>query len=150
MVWNPHVHGWTYMAPLPTNTWPLPTTIVPSGVWAHAAPPAQAWELISADGAIFNLVAFFELVAVNFGAAAHRWLEEQRALIRTEGKDWQSALVLQSDKLQDLLKGWDTNGDGKISKKEFRRGVAALGVGAPSNEVCATRRACQRPGSSRA
>ena len=32
----------------------------------------------------------------------------------------------------DLFKSWDTDGDGTISKKEFRRAMVALGVSGPS------------------
>ena len=38
-------------------------------------------------------------------------------------------------KLIDLFREWDVDGNGAIDKKEFRRGVAALGYDAPRKEV---------------
>ena len=45
------------------------------------------------------------------------------------------SLMRSSDRVCDLFKKWDEDGDGAISKKEFRKAVAALGYDAPKKDV---------------
>ena len=82
----------------------------------------------------FNVAAFIEQVLVSFGIQAFKWLEQQRAFIDSV-HNWQSALLQNRHALLDLLTEWDTNDDGQISKKEFRKGVQALYPTAPPSEV---------------
>lgn len=84
---------------------------------------------------LFNVLAFFELVMVNYGLQAEKWLHAQLERMRAEGEGWMAALERQTDSLEFLLNQWDVNGDGLISKQELRRGVAKLGVGAPAREI---------------
>lgn len=84
---------------------------------------------------LFNVVAFFELVMVNYGLQAEKWLHAQLERMRAEGEGWIAALERQNQALESLLRQWDTNGDGKITKLELRRGVNALGIGAPAGEI---------------
>ena len=73
---------------------------------------------------------------VNFGGEAKKWLDKQLSQINSGVvSNWQSALVSQADKMETLLKSWDSDGDGKISRREFRRGIKKLGVGAPEREA---------------
>ena len=44
-------------------------------------------------------------------------------------------LVKHSVRVIDLFKDWDDDGNGQISKKEFRKAIAALGMAAPKAEV---------------
>ena len=87
---------------------------------------------------MFNVVAFGEQVLVNFGLQAHKWLETQQAFVASVQR-WDIALFNHSSALADLFHEWDTDGDGKITKKEFYRGVAKLIPAAPISEA---RRAC--------
>mmetsp|Transcript_2709 Transcript_2709/g.7146 ORF Transcript_2709/g.7146 Transcript_2709/m.7146 type:complete len:141 (-) Transcript_2709:149-571(-) len=45
------------------------------------------------------------------------------------------SLVLQANRVMNLFQGWDANGDGIISRDEFRTGVSELGVVAPPAEI---------------
>ena len=82
----------------------------------------------------FNVAAFIEQVLVSYGIQAFKWLEQQRAFIASVS-NWQGALRQNLHALFDLFTEWDTNGDGQISKKEFRKGVQALYPTAPPGEV---------------
>merc|ERR1719272_16366 len=59
---------------------------------------------------LFNVVAFFELVMVNYGLQAEKWLHAQRERMRAEGHGWLAALQQQQQALESLLTRWDANG----------------------------------------
>ena len=48
-------------------------------------------------------------------------------------------LKTNSVKLVDLFTEWDEDGNGGLDKKEFRKGVAALGYEAPQKDVDASK-----------
>lgn len=82
----------------------------------------------------FNLVAMVEQIVVSFGSSAQKWLEAQRKDLEVY-VPWKSALRSQSAVLKQLLVEWDKDNSGTISKKEFRRGVQAVGVRAPLHQI---------------
>ena len=45
------------------------------------------------------------------------------------------ALAKGAMKILDLFRDWDEDGDGLVSKREFRKALAALGADAPRSEV---------------
>ena len=61
-------------------------------------------------------------------------VDDQRKSIN-DMQTWISALHQNRHALLDLFNEWDVNGDGAISKKEFRKGIEALNIGAPISEV---------------
>ena len=73
-------------------------------------------------------------VMVSFGLQAKAWLEKQRLLL-VGRSTWKIALQQNSEALLLLFETWDRDGDGRISKQEFRRGVNAMGLFAPLSEV---------------
>lgn len=83
---------------------------------------------------LFNVFAMAELVLVNFGLQAHKWLEAQRAFVASVQR-WDLALWKYRSALVDLFHEWDTDGDGQITRKEFYRGVTKLIPAAPMNEA---------------
>lgn len=83
---------------------------------------------------MFNLAAFVEQILVNFGLAARKWLETQRAFV-TSVQRWDNALKKHRRSLFALFEEWDVDGDGHITKKEFYRGVRKLVPAAPAAEV---------------
>mmetsp|Transcript_36996 Transcript_36996/g.92465 ORF Transcript_36996/g.92465 Transcript_36996/m.92465 type:complete len:382 (-) Transcript_36996:297-1442(-) len=83
---------------------------------------------------MFNIVAFIEQVLVSFGIQANKWLEAQHNMIKGV-ETWEAALLQNRHALLDLFAEWDVNGDGLISKKEWRKGVEAIGLKAPITEV---------------
>lgn len=83
---------------------------------------------------LFNVFAMAELVLVNFGLQAHKWLEAQRAFVASVQR-WDLALWKYRSALVDLFHEWDADGDGQITRKEFYRGVTKLIPAAPMNEA---------------
>ena len=45
------------------------------------------------------------------------------------------ALTRQAVRVIDLFREWDENGDGRVTKKEFRRAMGMLGLEAPRTDV---------------
>ena len=84
----------------------------------------------------FNIAALMEQILVCYGMVAHKWLEEQRTLIK-HAQTWKTALLRNRHAMMELLNEWDEDGNGTISRKEFRKGIEALGVHAPIEEVTA-------------
>ena len=87
---------------------------------------------------LFNVFAIAELVLVNFGLQAHKWLEAQRAFVASVQR-WDLALWKHRSALVDLFHEWDTDGDGRITRKEFYRGVTKLIPAAPISEASVMR-----------
>lgn len=83
---------------------------------------------------LFNIFGFLELILVNLGMAAHAWVEEQRALMN-ESEDWATTFKNNAHHVVAAMTGWDTDSDGKLTKLEFRRGVASLGIGVPRKKI---------------
>ena len=79
---------------------------------------------------IFNFFAFWELVAVNLGMSAYKWLTEQRKLLQGQ-VDWAKELLKNSDYLVSYLELWDKDKSGSVDKHEFRKGVDRLKLGVP-------------------
>ena len=61
------------------------------------------------------------------------YLQERDALRKT--RPWVKALATKKSEVFELFKLWDTSGDGKVDKGEFRRGIAKLGFDAPIYEI---------------
>jgi len=57
--------------------------------------------------------------------------DEERPL----GEQLKAALSKQAIRVLDLFRDWDTNGDGQVSKKEFRNAMPALGMDLPIDVV---------------
>jgi len=75
-----------------------------------------------------------EQIVVSFGSSAQKWLEAQRKDLEVY-IPWKTALRSQRSVLKQLLIEWDKDHSGTISKKEFRRGVQAVGVRAPLHQI---------------
>lgn len=88
----------------------------------------------------FNLAAFTEQVAVNFGFQADAWLEvarsEELAKLPIKQK-LLASLSAHRERLVQLFAEWDVDGDGKLSLVEFHRAIEALGAakGVPNSAV---------------
>ena len=82
----------------------------------------------------FNVVAMVEQVMVSFGSSIKKWLDLQTKELNAH-TSWTKAMEMNKDKVSALFKEWDVNGDGKLSKKEFRRGIRIMKLQAPVAEV---------------
>ena len=82
----------------------------------------------------FNVVAFIEQVAVSFGLQAASWLDDERRILELT-RSWKEAIGTNRQALSELFREWDTDGDGMVSKREFRKGVTMLRLGAPVEAV---------------
>ena len=75
---------------------------------------------------IFNFFAFWELVAVNLGMSAYKWLTDQRKLLQGQ-VDWAKELLKNSDYLVSYLELWDKDKSGFFAARgkvvERRGGV---------------------------
>ena len=81
----------------------------------------------------WTLIALLLLVLSSFGLQMRLWLEEKKRKLLLA--DWQQVLLRERDAFMQLVEEWDTDGSGSVTKLEFRKGVAALGVHAPRDEV---------------
>ena len=54
---------------------------------------------------------------------------------KSAGQQLKELLASALLQVKELLMYWDENGDGLIDAKEFRKAIAALGIGAPRKEV---------------
>ena len=85
---------------------------------------------------LFILLTFMEQVAVSFGRQALKWYETQQHRVAATST-WLQALNQSSSSLEKLFKEWDEagDGDGMVSKAEFRHGVMKLRVGARQEDI---------------
>lgn len=88
---------------------------------------------LSLGSFFWTVAALVILVLSSFGFQVSQWLE--RKLNQLHQVDWQDALLRERDTLIALLYEWDHDKSGHISKREFRKGVEALGVYAPREEI---------------
>ena len=51
------------------------------------------------------------------------------------GEQLREALVANAVRVIDLFKDWDEDGDGTVSKKEFRKAMPMLGLDVPRDEI---------------
>ena len=89
---------------------------------------------------LFNIVILFEQLLVHFGLLAQQWLNAQRSYVNSVQK-WDRMLYQQRHGLDDLFREWDTNGDGRITKKQFLRGIKKLAPATPIAEARSRRAA---------
>ena len=89
---------------------------------------------------LFNIVILFEQLLVHFGLLAQQWLNAQRSYVNSVQK-WDRMLYQQRHRLDDLFREWDTNGDGRITKKQFLRGIKKLAPATPIAEARSRRAA---------
>ena len=83
---------------------------------------------------LFNIVILFEQLLVHFGLLAQQWLNAQRSYVNSVQK-WDRMLYQQRHRLDDLFREWDTNGDGRITKKQFLHGIKKLAPATPIAEA---------------
>ena len=84
--------------------------------WFFRLSPRRIVQFIT--GCIFfNFLGFIGVVIVSFGSLSSRWLEDQQKMLR-KYVDWRQHLGKNADVLVMLLKEWDTDGNGLISKSE--------------------------------
>jgi len=76
---------------------------------------------------MFNAVAMIEQIAVSYGLNARKWLEDQRNELRSS-MPWKEELVKHKGRVVDVMKTFDVDNDGTVSKKEFRRGIGKFGL----------------------
>ena len=81
----------------------------------------------------WTLVALVLLVLSSFGLQMRLWLEEKKRELQLA--DWQQVLLREREAFMQLVEEWDTDRSGSVTKLEFRKGIAALGVHAPRDEV---------------
>lgn len=92
---------------------------------------------------LFNIAIFAEQILVHFGLQAQQWLDAQRAYVNSVQK-WDRVLYQQRHRVDDLFREWDSNCDGRVSKKEFLRGIKKLAPATPIAEA-RSRRPAPRP-----
>ena len=82
---------------------------------------------------VWNSVAMTILVFSSFGAEVFVWLNRQQDKIKRR-RTWQQALLSRPQDLVQLLQEWDVDGSGAVSRREFQRGISALGLPAQISE----------------
>jgi hypothetical protein len=79
----------------------------------------------------FNWCSMLEVVLVSFGSLSGKWLRDQKVLLRQQ----MPLHTLLRSECDALIKEWDLDGDGTVSKSEFRKGVRKLGLGTSAAEA---------------
>ena len=79
----------------------------------------------------FSFVALIEQVLVSFGGSVKKWLDTEHAELERL-HSWTEALIKQKSNLLGQL---DDDCDGRVSKREFRRGIRRLGINAKIIEM---------------
>ena len=112
-------------------------TSLPAGGGAHTEFDQLPWLLNFMIGSfVWTGLALTILVLASFGQEANVWLEKQRKrMSEAEDRTWQQTLLLQPERFIALLEEWDEDHSKSITKKEFRQGIAALGLKAHAAEV---------------
>ena len=82
----------------------------------------------------FNGLAMVEVVIVSFGTLSAKWLQDQKAVLASH-MHWSDAIIRHRGRLISLLREWDTDGNGEVTRKEFRKGVEGLNLVASKVEV---------------
>ena len=108
---------------------------LPPGGGAHSASDSLPWLMSFMLGSfVWTGVAMVILVLASFGHEVLHWLERQQAKLDSR-RTWQQALLANPSALIELLDEWDDDHSGNVNKREFRRGVSALGLIAKAVEV---------------
>ena len=82
---------------------------------------------------MFNVVAMVEQITVSFGLQSAKWLAKERDAVK-KSLPWKKALVLVKHLVISIFHLWDENGDGKLTRVEFRHGIQRLGFEASATE----------------
>ena len=82
---------------------------------------------------MFNVVAMVEQITVSFGLQSAKWLAKERDAVK-KSLPWKKALVLVKHLVISIFHLWDENGDGKLTRVEFRQGIQRLGFEASATE----------------
>jgi len=117
-----------------TNIIALNTSLPPGG-GAHTSTDQLPWLSSFVLGSfIWTGAALTILVFASFGQESALWLQRQQNKMKGR-KTWTQALLARPEALIELLDEWDEDHDSQVTKLEFRRGIAALGLRAKATEV---------------
>ena len=83
----------------------------------------------------FTAAAMSILVFASFGQESLSWSQQEEQLLKGAAKSWQTILISKPTQLKALLQEWDEDGSQSVTKKEFRRCIAGLGINATAAEI---------------
>jgi len=113
------------------------TVLVNLNALKETLPPMsrQPWMVRFMLGSFyFNVGAMVEQVATSFGLNMQAWLDTQVSALR-ETVPWKKSLMAHKEGVVRQFNEWDKDGDGELSKSEWRKGIFTLGFDAPQKEV---------------